>query len=314
MSNVYMAAEYTGNIMNKGTVPYPRDPPGESIDCVDTRGMVLELRNMSFSYPAAQSGAALNDISLNIEAGPLVVLVGANGSGKSTLVRLLSGLYKPSPGAGAFLIPAEDYRIGDLYQAIALLSQENQVYPLSLSENMSLGTTQAPCKDEVDGAARLGGASEFIFRFEKGMNTELQVFSDAMAHNLHGKPDHPLSQEMKGLPTDIDISGGEKQRLVASRTFMRFNSGAVRFVAVDEPTSALDAEGELQLFNNLLAARKGKTMVFVTHRFGHLTKHADKIVCMKAGQIVEMGTHAELMQKENGEYANLYKIQADAYI
>jgi ABC-type transport system involved in cytochrome bd biosynthesis fused ATPase/permease subunit len=64
----------------------------------------------------------------------------------------------------------------------------------------------------------------------------------------------------------------------SSRTFMKFNSGTVRFVAVDEPTSALDADGELQLFNNLLAARKGKTMVFVTHRFGHLTKHADKIV------------------------------------
>lgn len=64
----------------------------------------------------------------------------------------------------------------------------------------------------------------------------------------------------------------------SARTFMRLKSGAVRFVAVDEPTSALDADGELQLFNNLLAARKGKTMVFVTHRFGHLTKHADKIV------------------------------------
>jgi ABC-type bacteriocin/lantibiotic exporter with double-glycine peptidase domain len=175
-------------------------------------------RNVSFSYPGAQSGAALSDISLNIEAGSLVVLVGANGSGKSTLVRLLSRLYKPSSGGGGFLIdglPAEDYRMVDLYRAIALLSQENRVYPLSLGENISLGSTHGAYEEEVAEAARLGGATEFISRFEKGMNTELKVFDESMAHNLHGKPDHPLVQEMKRLPNDIDISGGEKQRLIA---------------------------------------------------------------------------------------------------
>lgn len=172
---------------------------------------------MSFSYPGAQSGEVLRDVSLNIEAGSLVIIVGANGSGKSTLVRLLSRLYEPSR-SGAFLIdglPAEDYRMGDLYKAIALLSQENRVYPLSLGENISLGFTQASSDEKVVEAARLGGATEFISRFEKGINTELKVFNDAMAHNLQGKPDHPLSQEMKRLPKDIDISGGEKQRLVA---------------------------------------------------------------------------------------------------
>ncbi|KAF5324387.1 hypothetical protein D9619_011375 [Psilocybe cf. subviscida] len=317
VEGIYLAAETGKNIMDKGTVPYPLQTPGASVDTPVGRGMAFALRDVSFSYPGAQSGAALSNISLDIEAGSLVVLVGANGSGKSTLVRLLSRLYEPSAGSGAFLIdglPAEDYRMGDLYRAIALLSQENRVYPLSLGENISLGATQTACEDGVHEAARLGGALEFISRFEKGMKTKLKVFDDSISHNLQGKPDHPLVQEMKRLPTDIDISGGEKQRLVASRTFMRLKLGAVRFVAVDEPTSALDAEGELHLFNNLLAARQGKTLVFVTHRFGHLTKHADKIVCMKAGQIVEVGTHAELIQKENGEYANLYKIQADAYV
>lgn len=147
-----------------------------------------------------------------------MVLVGANGSGKSTLVRLLSGLYRPSPDTGGFLIdglPAEHYRRGDLYRAIALLSQENSVYPLSFRENISLGSTQAASDEEIFEAARLGGASEFISRFEKGMDTELKVFNDAVGHNLEGKPDHPLSQELKKLPIDIEISGGERQRLVA---------------------------------------------------------------------------------------------------
>ena len=114
---------------------------------------------------------------------------------------------------------------------------------------------------------------------------------------------------------------------------MRFKSGKVKFVAVDEPSSALDAEGELKLFERLIAAREGKTMVFVTHRFGHLTKHADQIMCvfsylfvwvlirrsrfftsrcMKEGTVAETGTHEQLMELK-GEYAKLYNIQASAF-
>jgi len=112
---------------------------------------------------------------------------------------------------------------------------------------------------------------------------------------------------------------------------MRFRTGNVKFVAVDEPSSALDAEGEFKLFEKLIGVREGKTVVFVTHRFGHLTKHADQIMyvysptytsfrtahplsgsCMKDGLIVEQGKHDELM-KNGGEYAKLYEIQAGAF-
>ena len=119
---------------------------------------------------------------------------------------------------------------------------------------------------------------------------------------------------------------------------MRFKSGKINFVAVDEPSSALDAEGELKLFERLIAVREGKTMVFVTHRFGHLTKHADQIMCvlfflylihflvcvlirtnhflisrcMKEGTVAETGTHEQLMELK-GEYAKLYNIQASAF-
>lgn len=111
---------------------------------------------------------------------------------------------------------------------------------------------------------------------------------------------------------------------------MRFSSGKVKFVAVDEPSSALDPEGEVDLFKNLREVRQGKTMVFVTHRFGHLTKYADLIMyvhyptfasacssiglpsCMKNGRVVESGTHQELMEL-GGEYSHLYNIQANAF-
>lgn len=93
---------------------------------------------------------------------------------------------------------------------------------------------------------------------------------------------------------------------------MRFESGRISFVAVDEPSANMDPQAELQLFDNLRACREGKTMVFVTHRFGHLTKYADAILCMKDGSIVESGTHSELMEKK-GEYERLYTIQAKAF-
>jgi ABC-type transport system involved in cytochrome bd biosynthesis fused ATPase/permease subunit len=89
-------------------------------------------------------------------------------------------------------------------------------------------------------------------------------------------------------------------------------TGQIKLVVVDEPSSAMDPEGEFELFKHLREARGGKTMIFITHRFGHLTRHADAILCMKDGELVEQGTHAELVAKK-GEYFNLYNIQAQAF-
>jgi len=100
--------------------------------------------------------------------------------------------------------------------------------------------------------------------------------------------------------------------VVASRIFMRFRSDKIRCVTVDEPSSALDPQGERELFQRLRASKARKTMIFVTHRFGHLTKHTDQIICMKDGTVAEVGTHEELMSKD-GEYKKLYNIQAEAF-
>ncbi|KAF9441091.1 P-loop containing nucleoside triphosphate hydrolase protein, partial [Macrolepiota fuliginosa MF-IS2] len=117
---------------------------------------------------------------------------------------------------------------------------------------------------------------------------------------------------LEELRRPVEVSGREKQRIVVARTFMRFNSGKIWFLAVDEPSSALDAEGEELLLDNLLWERAGKTIIFVTHRFGKLTKQADLIVCMKEGKIVESGSHHELI-KLDGEYKKLYDIQASPF-
>jgi ABC-type multidrug transport system fused ATPase/permease subunit len=93
---------------------------------------------------------------------------------------------------------------------------------------------------------------------------------------------------------------------------MRMNTGNVKLVVVDEPSAAMDPAAELALFTNLREARAGKTMVFITHRFGHLTRHADLVLCMKDGQLEEQGTHAELIARQ-GEYHKLYQVQAQAF-
>ncbi|KDR69211.1 hypothetical protein GALMADRAFT_77603, partial [Galerina marginata CBS 339.88] len=270
---------------------------------------------VSFAYPGSQKvGNALSNIFLDIKAGQLVVIVGSNGSGKSTVVRILSRLYDPTSGQVVIDgLPSTDYRVEDLHHATAILSQDNLIYPLTLAENIGLGYPDcASDTRQIADAAKEGGALQFMEKLKNGMDTILDPFINYFHINLNNDKSHPLYEEMQKIRKKIDISGGERQRVVAARSFMRFKSGKVKFVAVDEPSSALDAEGELELFKQLIGVRDGKTMVFVTHRFGHLTKHADQIICMKDGSIVETGTHQDLMLRK-GEYAKLYQIQASAF-
>ncbi|KAF7298862.1 ABC transporter ATP-binding protein [Mycena indigotica] len=274
-----------------GVLKYPSS--GEA----DRAGMSIELRNVTFSYPGGEKNAkALDDVSFTIKSGQLVVLVGSNGSGKSTIVKLLSRLYDVS--SGNIVVDDKnihDYLIADLRAATASLTQDHHLYPLSLGENIGLGNPELMGDVEViTGAAKKGGAA------------------DAYTMHVQASDGTPLAKEVEKMQKRADISGGERQRVVASRTFMRFTTGRVKLVIADEGSSALDPEAEWELFNNLRVEREGKTMIFVTHRFGHLTKYADNILCMKEGKLVESGTHEELM-KLNGEYTKLYEIQAKAF-
>ncbi|KAF9522971.1 P-loop containing nucleoside triphosphate hydrolase protein [Crepidotus variabilis] len=299
------------NIIKDGFVAYVPTAKGSMLG---KTGMGFELQNVCFSYPGGEKTTpALSNISLDIKPGSLVVIVGENGGGKSTLIRILSRIYDPS--SGEVLIdnrPSKEYQIDDLHRSSAILSQDSRIYPLSVRENIGLGHPDSYLDDAmIKQSAEEGGAAGFIGKLTKGYDTSVDPYTYVNHSNLKGK-DHPLAKMAQDLRKTPDFSGGEKQRIVAARTFMRFKSGRISFVAVDEPSSALDAEGEYQLFQSLLANREGKTMVFVTHRFGHLTKVADQIICMKEGSVVETGSHPQLMAM-NGEYAKLYNIQAKAF-
>ncbi|KAJ6606084.1 P-loop containing nucleoside triphosphate hydrolase protein [Mycena vulgaris] len=287
-------------------------------------GMSLTMENVSFSYPGNKSnnGAQqVDDVSFSIQPGQLVVIVGANGSGKSTLLNLLLRLYDPT--SGKVMLNGEDirnYRLADLHGATAVLTQDHYIYPLSLAENISIGNPeQVSSEDLVQQSARKGRADTFISKLSEGYDTMLTPTAALRQSADFSYPDTtPLFKIYKTFEKGTDVSGGERQRVVAARTFMRLTSNQIKLVVADEPSSNLDPRGEWELFQNLLSEREGKTMIFVTHRFGHLTKHADLILCIKDGRLIEQGTHNQLMAAkgedgEHGEYYRLYEIQARAF-
>lgn len=182
-------------------------------------GTVLKyVRDVTFAYHGSKTGTpALSSVSLSIRPGQLVIVVGTNGSGKSTLVRLLCRLYDPT--SGEILIDgisAKSYRLHDLRQATAILSQENQIYPLSLRENIGLGFPEGVDDTEaVIQAAKNGGAWSTIERLKDGLDTSLEAteFNDSWSYGVD--PSHPIHQHKKILEKKVDLSGGERQRVVA---------------------------------------------------------------------------------------------------
>jgi len=166
-------------------------------------------------------------------------------------------------------------------------------------------------------AARFSGASEFISTLPEGMDT---ILDPSIRLHTEGHQDqvqalvrrieHPR-KELNTMDLNRTLSGGQLQKLALARMFMRPIED-VRLCLYDEPSAALDPDAEYELFERLRLHRGQKTMIYSSHRFGHLTKHADLILCMKGGTAVEAGTHNELLAL-NGDYARLYNVQAQAF-
>ncbi|KAI0297906.1 HlyB/MsbA family ABC transporter [Russula brevipes] len=273
-----------GNITNKvveGTIPFPENEQSTR------NGISLEFRNVSFRYPESEK-YVLRNTSFRIEQGQLCVILGSNGSGKSTILKLVTRLYDPAEGT--ILIDGQDIktlRLEDLRRAMAILFQDFTLFPLTASlrthirENIAIGDPAHVNGDAaIERAAQLGGASDLIARLPNGL---------------------------------ILISSGP---LAVARTFMRSSSTeqGVGLLLFDEPSASLDPTAEQDLFSRLRELRGNKTMIFSTHRFGNLTRHADIILHLKESVIVETGTHEELMKREGSDYARLWHIQAQAFL
>ncbi|KAF8588476.1 P-loop containing nucleoside triphosphate hydrolase protein [Ramaria rubella] len=299
-----------------GTKPYPENQQALK------NGMAIEFVNVSFKYPGADDDSyAIRNVSFKIGPGQLCVLVGFNGSGKSTVLKLLNRLYDPTEGS--ILIDGRDIktlRLSDLRRCISVLFQDYTHFPLSIKENIGMGDPDhAWDEDRVRQAAQLGGALDLVTELPEGFDTflsrpVLDYYSGLPegSKSLFGRPiEYGRVKKRIGKTHNIELSGGQMQRIAVSRTFMRSlgDDSRVGLLLFDEPSASLDPTAEHDLFDRLRRLRGSKTMVFSSHRFGQLTKSADLILYMANSTVLELGSHEELLKQEGG-YAEMYNIQA----
>ncbi|KAG9120881.1 hypothetical protein FRC07_003404 [Ceratobasidium sp. 392] len=295
--------------MADGTIVYPEEK------YKDGKGVSIEFKSVDFRYPMTDK-LVLKDLSFSIKSGQLCVIVGENGCGKSTTINMISRMYDCT--SGEVLIdgrPIGDYVISSFRAATSVMYQDYHHLPLTIRQNILLGRPDCENPNEaIEEAAKLGGAYDFVQKLPLKFDTNLKPNCSGYSNTSYGEEedDETMYQKFIDAQKDTKLSGGEWQRLALSKSFMK-NSDKVRLLCYDEPSASLDPKAEYEMFERLRKLRGEKTMIFVTHRFGHLTKYADLILYVKEGSIVEKGTHKELLAMD-GEYAKMYKIQSQAFV
>lgn len=238
-----------------------------------------EVRYHGVDFRFGNSGPLnIESVDLQVNPGEFVGIAGLSGSGKSTLMKLLARLY--SPLTGRILIDGYDIDkvdLNSLRQQVGIVPQESLLFEGTVRDNLTLGRPEATT-DEIIAVAKIACAHDFIMELNDGYNTSLS--------------------EKGG-----NLSGGQRQRLAIARTLL----AQPRLLVMDEATSALDYQTEAQVCNNLRQYLKGRTVFFITHRLGTISR-ADKIILMYQGRVVEQGKHPDLMDQK-GRYYALYQQQ-----
>jgi ATP-binding cassette, subfamily B, bacterial len=243
----------------------------------------ITVEDVVFTYPGS-SAPALQGMSIIIDRGEVIALVGENGSGKTTLAKILSGLYEPDSGR----VRWDDTDLADvdpdqLRRHIAVIAQDHTRWPLTAKQNISMGTDKG--EDALTSAAEVAGADQVVAELPHGYNTLL---------DRRFKDGH-------------ELSGGQWQRIAVARGFYR----DAPLLICDEPTAALDARAEDALFTRIRQHADGRTVLLITHRLASV-RYADRIYVLDHGKVTEHGTHDQLIEL-NGLYADLYNLQAAAY-
>ncbi|MBP5528929.1 MAG: ABC transporter ATP-binding protein [Lachnospiraceae bacterium] len=249
----------------------------------------LVLSNVSFRYPNTDKDT-LKNISLEINKGEKIAIVGENGAGKTTFVKLLMRLYDVSEGSIKYDgCDIREYNTHAYRKKISAVFQDYNIYAATLAENVLLRQYDTKFKDDIIEALKKADFSKKLEKLPQGIHTELT---------------REFSEE------GVNLSGGESQKIAISRVFLNDEDRAISIL--DEPSSALDPVSEYKLNKNLIDHAKDDTVIFISHRLS-TTRMADRIYLFENGSIIEEGTHDELMQL-NGRYREMFDRQAKNYI
>lgn len=277
LQNGLVEIEQTEQILQRKPEPYRA-----SAQPIEPLAGRIAYRDVWFRYRPREN-YVLRGLSFTAEKGETVALVGPSGAGKTTTLELLSGYYTPS--RGTISVDGTSTRRIDLERLrgnIAVVPQEPVLFNDTIKENIRYGAFNAT-DDDIERAAREAHAHEFIAEFSKGYK------------QLVGE-------------RGVKLSAGQKQRIAIARAILRDPS----ILILDEPTSALDAETERLIIESLERLMEGRTTFIIAHRFSTVRK-ADTILVYSGGEIVESGTHDELMQRPDGRYRYLYEYQVGLY-
>lgn len=242
----------------------------------------IELRNVTFRYPGSESRSAISEVSLRIESGEIVALVGENGAGKTTLAKVIAGLYPPASGTVLLDgVDVQQWNPAYLYSQVSFVFQQCICFEATAADNIAYGDWRRLLgqREEIEAIARRTNVHPLIEQMPCGYETQLgRLFSE------------------------YTPSVGQWQNLAVARAFAR--DAAV--LILDEPTSNLDARAEYELFCRFRHLAKGRTTILISHRFSTVSM-ANRIIMLDEGQVVETGTHQELLGN-NGAYSGLYRL------
>jgi subfamily B ATP-binding cassette protein HlyB/CyaB len=269
-----ISVDRLGDVLNAPAEP--QASPGRAV-LPPIKG-AIRFDHVGFRY-RLDGAEILHDVSLDIAAGQVVGVVGPSGSGKSTLAKLLQRLYVPE--AGRVMIDGVDLAMTDpawLRRQIGVVLQENLLFNRSVRENIALADPGMPLERVIE-AATLAGAHDFILQLPEGYDT--------------------VVGERGG-----SLSGGQRQRIAIARALI----GDPKILIFDEATSALDYESESAIQANMRRICRGRTVIIIAHRLSTV-RHADRIITIEAGRLVEDGTHEELVRRD-GRYAMLHRLQS----
>jgi len=256
-------------------------------ETADIKGGDVKIKNLSFKYDGSDIDT-LKNIDLTWRKGERIALVGKNGSGKSTLVKLLLRLYDPTEGS--IEVDGKDikrFTLRSYRDLFGTVFQDFKLFSLSVKDNVLLRPSEEKETETVINALKESGAYPKISKFEKGIDTILTKEFDKEGENL---------------------SGGEAQKLSLARIF----ADNTPFVILDEPSGALDPIAEYTMFENMIRATEGRSVIFISHRLSSAVL-ADRVILMDGGTIAESGTHEELIAL-NGKYAEMFRRQAENYL